>query len=93
VTRPSAGPPSEPRAEQVFALTENQYRFGIGPIVIRCVRRLSELVVDGDQWVHVRALVAQGEVAHHGGWDERELDVPAQIMHGISGQRRPDRDR
>jgi hypothetical protein len=64
---------------RVFALTESQHRFGTGPIVVRAVEMQREVVFDGESWWHIRAEVANGTVASHGGWVRRELYVEANI--------------
>ena len=60
---------------QVWALTEPQYRFGIGPILMRPVRVIAQVVFDDESWWHLEAEVANGTADSHGGWVRRELYV------------------
>lgn len=60
---------------RVWALTERQYRFGTGPILLRSPRVLEEVVFDDEVWWHLEAEVANGTAAAHGGWVHREIYV------------------
>ena len=60
---------------RVLALSESQYRFGVGPILVRDVRVRQQIVFDEELWWHIEAEVANGTAASHGGWVRRELYV------------------
>lgn len=72
-----------------FALTEPQYRFGVGPILVRSPRVLAQVVFDGDLWWHIEAEVANGTAENHGGWVRRELYVDGRVV--AFRRRRPPR--
>lgn len=73
--------------DDAFALQEAQYRFGLGPIVVRAAHLVSEVEFDGEPWVHIRAQVANGTPERHGGWVDRELYVIASASPQAPGQR------
>jgi hypothetical protein len=65
---------------KVLALQESQYRFGVGPIVIRAVAVRQEVSFDDEPWWHIEAEVAGGTPVHHGGWIRRELYVEGAVF-------------
>jgi hypothetical protein len=62
-----------PRGSEAFVVHEDQYKFGLGPILVRNVSVKSGVVFDNSQWWTVQAEVADGTHSHHGGWIEREI--------------------
>lgn len=64
----------------LIALTEEQYRFGIGPVVLHSPQVLARVEFDGEPWWHLRAQVAGGTAERHGGWVDRELYVPVGLL-------------
>jgi hypothetical protein len=67
----------EPPSGTVFVFTEPQYRFGVGPILVRAVQMVAQVEFDGAAWWHIRAEVANGTPERHGSWIPRELYVDA----------------
>lgn len=59
----------------MLALAESQYRFGIGPILVRDIRVRQQILIDDGLWWHIDAEVANGTAESHGGWVRRELYV------------------
>lgn len=69
-------PAVPPAAGMLLLLAEKDYRFGIGPLLCRVREVLGPLRFDeGPPWWHLRADCANGTLAHHGGWHDRELYV------------------
>lgn len=60
-----------------LSLTEEEYRFGVGPILCRVRAVIAPVEFDGALWWHLSADCAPGTPGHHGGWTTRELYVPA----------------
>lgn len=71
----------------VFALSEPQYRFGIGPILVRDARVVQRVYFDGQPWWHIEAEVANGTAERHGGWVRRELYVHGPAMPTTNSER------
>jgi hypothetical protein len=63
-----------------FAVTEDDYRYGIGPVVVRDVRPVAQVMYRGEPWWHVSAQVANGVPQNHGGWVEREIYLRATVI-------------
>jgi hypothetical protein len=62
-----------PRAGDVFAVGEPDYRYGIGPVVARVQEVHGRVEYHGEPWWHVAAATANGTPARHGGWQDRDL--------------------
>jgi hypothetical protein len=71
---------------ETLALVESQYRFGVGPIVLQSVELLAQVEFDGAPWWQIRAVVANGTPANHGGWATRNLYVDAAALPGAERQ-------
>lgn len=71
-----------PRPGDLLALTEDQYRFGIGPVLVRVRVRaiLAAVEYDGQPWWHVSGEVANGTAENHGGWIDRDVYVEAAAL-------------
>jgi hypothetical protein len=69
--------PVPPGPGTTLHLTENQYKFGVGPLLCRVRAVIAPVEFDGALWWHLDADCAQGTPEHHGGWTTRELYVPA----------------
>lgn len=59
----------------VLALTEDQYKFGVGPLLCRVVDVIAPVLFDDVLWWHLRGECAHGTDEHHSGWQKRELYV------------------
>jgi hypothetical protein len=70
----TAGHPT-PRPGEVYVLADNDYRYGIGPIVARLISVHERLAYDNQPWWHVSADVAVGSPQHHGGWRKWDLYI------------------
>jgi hypothetical protein len=70
----TSGPPQLP-PDGILALAESQYRFGVGPILVRSIRVLAPVEFDGEPWWQIRAEAANGTRERHGGWLVRDLYV------------------
>ncbi len=46
-----------PEVGRTYRLDESEYRFGKGPLLVRVVRVVSEVVFDGEVWWSVEAVV------------------------------------
>lgn len=64
----------------VLALSEAQYKFGVGPVLCRSIQVIAPVIFDNEHWWHVRAECAYGTREHHGGWHHRELYVIATAL-------------
>ncbi|HEX8348259.1 MAG TPA: hypothetical protein VF657_26550 [Actinoplanes sp.] len=60
-----------------FAVAEPDYLYGVGPIVVRNVRAMAQVLYRGEPWWHVKAQVANGVPENHGGWIAREIYLRA----------------
>ena len=71
-----------PRPGMVLHLAEENYKFGIGPLICR-VREIITLVhFDDEPWWHMRGDCANGTADNHGGFVDRELYVRADQSPG-----------
>lgn len=70
---------------RVLTLGESQYRFGVGPILVRDIRVRQQIVVDDALWWHIEAEVANGTADSHGGWLRRELYVEDTALPRAAG--------
>ncbi len=62
-------------------LGDEQYKFGVGPIVVRNAVVESSLIDGVETWYLVGAQVATGTVDRHGEWLPREIYVPANVVN------------
>lgn len=69
-----------PRAGDVLALAEPDYRYGVGPVVARVSKVLGAVEYDGEPWWQVEAQAAGGTPQRHGGWADRSLYVRAAAL-------------
>jgi hypothetical protein len=65
----------KPHPDDTFALAEPDYRYGVGPIVVRSVAVLTVVAYANEPWWHIDAEVANGTPSCHGGFIRRELYV------------------
>jgi hypothetical protein len=77
-----------PDVGDVHVIQEDQYKFGLGPILVRGVSVKTGVVFDNAQWWTVQAEVADGTHAHHGNWILREIYVTDSALETIHGQSR-----
>lgn len=64
-----------PRPGDVLVLSEEDYRYGIGPVVARVEVVVGRVEYRGEQWWSVQAQAANGTPDNHGGWHPRDLYV------------------
>ena len=64
-----------PQPGMTLTLQEQEYKFGIGPLLCKVHEVIEEVHFDGEPWWRVRGECANGTAARHGGWIERELYV------------------
>lgn len=69
---PAAGTPG---INDVFVLSEPDYRYGIGPVLARVVKVIGCVEYHGEPWWFVEADVADGTPENHGGWSHRQLYI------------------
>lgn len=67
--------PVSPQPGVVLALAEDQYRFGVGPVLCRVMQVIAPVLFDGVLWWHLRGECARGTAENHGGWQSNELYV------------------
>jgi hypothetical protein len=67
--------PVSPAPGTVLRLTDDQYRFGVGPLLCRVQQVIGLVHIDDAPWWHLRGQCANGTAAHHGPWSGRELYV------------------
>lgn len=65
------------RPGEVFVFSESQYKFGVGPVVVRAIWGIEAVEFDGVLWWELSAEVANGTTDNHGGWIVRGLYVEA----------------
>jgi hypothetical protein len=61
-------------------LTEEEYRFGVGPLLCRVRAVIAPVEFDGTPWWHLTGDCAPGTPDNHGGWTTRELYVPDAVI-------------
>jgi hypothetical protein len=66
-----------PRVGEVFVLAEDEYLYGLGPVVARISQVYGPVEYRGEPWWHVAATAANGTPDNHGGWQERDLYLRA----------------
>ena len=66
----------------VLVLREEQYRFGVGPLLCRVVDVIAPVRFDEVVWWHLRGDCANGTPECHSGWQIRELYVIAAAVPG-----------
>lgn len=64
-----------PRINDVFVLPEQEYRYGVGPVLARIVNVVGRVKYRGESWWEVEAEVAEGTPENHGGWLRRGLYI------------------
>lgn len=69
----------------VLKLTEEQYRYGVGPLTLRVEERISEVEMADGVWVNIRGVEVR--------WDGRDGDrrvvaVPADVLERQSADPR-----
>ena len=64
-----------PRPGMVLHLAEENYKFGIGPLICRVRAVIAPVTFDDELWWHLRGECANGTAENHGGWVDRELYV------------------
>lgn len=64
-----------PRPGDTLVLAENDYRYGVGPVVVRVREVIDRVDYHAAPWWFLRADVANGSPAHHGGWVDRQIYV------------------
>lgn len=72
--RPASGAP------RMFAVAEDDYRYGVGPIVVRIIEVVGRVTYRGEPWWHVAAHVANGVPDNHGGWQDREIYLRSTVL-------------
>lgn len=75
-----------PTPGTVLHLTEQQYKFGRGPLLCKVQQVITLVLFDDHPWWHLRGQCADGTAANHGGWHDRELYV---IATALRPERRP----
>jgi hypothetical protein len=74
-----------PQPGMVLVLADDQYRFGVGPLLCRVVEVIAPVLFDEVLWWHVSGECAYGTVQRHGGWQARELYVVGSAVVGHAG--------
>lgn len=64
-----------PRAGEAFVLPEDDYRYGVGPIVAHVKQVIGRVPYHDEQWWVVVAEVAEGTANNPGLWREQELYI------------------
>lgn len=77
--------PVPPRLGHTLVLAEEQYKFGVGPMLCRVTGVISLVYFDDEPWWHVNGMCAPGTPANHGGWSPREAYVSAAALSGQRG--------
>lgn len=62
-------------------INDDQYKFGVGPIVVRDAVVESSRIDGGETWYVVGAQVAADTVGRHGEWLPREIYVPTVVVN------------
>lgn len=62
---------------ETHLVTEAEYKFGVGPILVHSVEIIAETLFDNELWFHVDASVANGDWQRHGGFVRREIYLKA----------------
>ena len=63
-------------------MSEKDYLYGVGPIVVRVIAVIGEVAYRGEPWWQVRGWVANGVPENHGGWVDREVYLRAAVLTG-----------
>lgn len=64
-----------PRTGDAFVLSDQDYRYGIGPVLARITNVVGRVEYHGEPWWTVEAEVANGTPENHGGWTRRQLYI------------------
>lgn len=67
----------QPLPSDTRLVTEEAYKFGVGPILVHSVEVIAETLFDNQPWLQVNALVANGDWQRHGYFVRRELYIRA----------------
>lgn len=67
----------QPLPPDTRLVTEEAYKFGVGPILVHSVEVIAETLLDSQMWLQVNALVANGDWQRHGYFVRRELYIKA----------------
>jgi hypothetical protein len=67
--------PAPPAAGDAYVLAEEDYAYGVGPVLARIVTVFGRIEYLGEPWWYVEADVAQGDPKAHSGWHRRELNI------------------
>jgi hypothetical protein len=73
-----------PRVNGAFVLTEEDYRYEIGPVLARITNVVGRVEYQGEPWWAVEAKVANGTPDSHAGWRSRELYIREAAFTQIS---------
>lgn len=69
-------------ATRVYAVAEENYLYGVGPVVVRVMGVVGQVTYRGEPWWLVAAHVANGVPENHGGWVEREIYLRSTVFPG-----------
>jgi hypothetical protein len=64
-----------PRVGDVLVLTEPDYAYGVGPIIVQITQVVELVAYRGEPWWSVVAMAANGTPESHGGWVDRVVYV------------------
>lgn len=64
-----------PRHGDTFVLSDRDYLYGTGPIVVRVEKVVRALNYDNEPWWQVEAQAANGTPENHGGWHSRQVYI------------------
>lgn len=64
-----------PHVGEVFALADQDYTYGVGPIIARVTNVYGQDEYHGEPFWSVRAEIAQGTPEHHGTWVSRDIYI------------------
>ena len=70
-----------PKVGRTYELAEQDYRYGVGPLIARVVRVFGDTTFDGEPWWEVAAYTAWGTTERHGNMgEERRLHIRARVI-------------
>lgn len=82
-------PVPRPQVGRVVTLAEADYRYGLGPLVVRVTRVLRQMAFDGEPWWEVDAVARMPNA--HGPGVERLLYIRAAALKAQRGEQSPPR--